>query len=476
MTEQEEHKRPENFRNKVSTIGDKGKRLWIFPRRPQGRYTQVRSILSWFQLTFLLAGPFIKINGNPLLMLNIIERKFVIGGQVFWPQDFYLFALLLVAFFISIILFTAVWGRIWCGWLCPQTIFMEMLFRKIEYSIEGDFRQQKKLAEMPWNKEKIIKKSLKTILFFIHSWIIANVFLAYIIGSDALLELISDDPRKHIGGLTAMLFFTLAFFWLYMWFREQFCTFLCPYARLQSVMLDNNSIAVAYDEARGEPRMRGKARKRATANQSPLIGDCVDCGICQQVCPTGIDIRNGFPQLECINCTACIDACNTVMGSVKKPQGLIRYASKNMLETKSGFKVTPRIIAYSLLLTAVLSFSGLLLLLRSDIDINLLRARGFTYQLREHGKITNLYSVVITNKTSHTRDIQIDCPQGEIIKVNSQSNVAAGQAAEWKFFVAINPETLNGRRHNIFINFIIDQQGTHTEEISFLAPGKGIQK
>ncbi|MCM8524979.1 MAG: cytochrome c oxidase accessory protein CcoG [Lentisphaeraceae bacterium] len=468
MTQQEDYKKPENFRDKVSTIGDKGKRLWIFPRKPKGRYTQARSILSWFQLIFLLSGPFIKINGNPLLMLNIIERKFVIFGQVFWPQDFYLFALLLVAFFISIILFTAIWGRVWCGWLCPQTIFMEMLFRKIEYTIEGDFRQQKRLAEMPWNKEKIIKKGTKAFLFFAHSWVIGNVLLGYIIGGDALLELITDDPANHIAGLTVMALFTLAFFWLYMWFREQFCTFLCPYARLQSVMLDNNSIAVAYDDQRGEPRMRGKERK-----ESPNAGDCVDCGICQQVCPTGIDIRNGFPQLECINCTACIDACDTVMTSVNKPRGLIRYASKNMIDNRTKFKITPRIIIYSTLLTALLTFCGMLLLLRSDVSINLMRERGFTYQIRPDGKVSNFYNALITNKSSENQSIKITSSLGEIIKVNQDEEIKAGEKTEWKFFIVADPDKVQEGRNMISINFYKNSNIVRTEEISFLAPGKG---
>lgn len=471
MTQQEEHRKPENFRDKVSTIGDKGKRLWIFPKKPKGRYTTTRTILSYFQLVFLLAGPFIKINGNPLLMLNIIERKFVIFGQVFWPQDFYLFALLLVAFFISIILFTSIWGRVWCGWLCPQTVFMEMLFRKIEYTIEGDFRQQKKLAEMPWNKEKVIKKSLKTFLFFVHSWVIGNVFLGYIIGGDALLELITDDPKNHVAGLTVMAIFTLAFFWLYMWFREQFCTFLCPYARLQSVMLDNNSIAVAYDETRGEPRMRGQARKKA-----PSAGDCVDCGLCQQVCPTGIDIRNGFPQLECINCTACIDACDAVMDSTKKPRGLIRYASKNMIDNRTKFRITPRVMIYSTLLTALLSFCAMLLLLRSDVDVNLLRARGFTYQVRPDGQVSNLYNAVITNKSSEPAYIDILTSIGKVVKVDPKNQIAPGKQVEWKFFIFVPPEKLREGRNNIKIKFVQDKQIFQTDEISFLAPGKGNKK
>ena len=457
-------KENEDFRDNVSTIGERGKRVWLFPRQPKGDLYKYRKALSWFQMIFLLSAPFIKIDGKPLIMLNVIERKFVILGKTFWTQDMYIFALLLVAFFLTIILFTAIFGRIWCGWLCPQTVFMEMLFRRIEYTIEGNWQAQKKLAEETMNPKKFMKKSLKYFLFFVHAWVIGNVFLAYIIGGDALIELVTDSPSKHVAGFTAMIIFTLAFFWLYSYFREQFCTFLCPYARLQSVMLDNNSIAVAYDEKRGEPRARGKQRQ--SMNNA---GDCVDCGICQQVCPTGIDIRNGFPQLECINCTACIDACNNVMDRQGKPRGLISYSSKNRLETGEKFKWTPRIIVYTSALVALLSFSFLLIFLRSDVHIKILRTPGQTYQIQPNQRISNLYNGNFINKTDKEIELKIKCLQqdSKITFVGPPPTLTPGEETKLTFFTEI-PDSQKVRK--VSLEFYMNGELTETKQISFVTP------
>ena len=457
----------EEFRDKVSTIGDKGKRIWLFPRKPKGTLYKYRSVLSWFQLAFLFMAPFIKINGQPLIMLNIVERKFVLLGKAFWTQDFYIFALLLICFFLGIILFTAIFGRIWCGWLCPQTVFMEMLFRKIEYLIEGDWIHQKRLAKLPLKGKKLAGKILKYIIFFILSWIIGNVFLAYIIGGDALYELITDPPSKHIPGLTAMVFFTLAFFWLYSYFREQFCTFLCPYARLQSVMLDDNSIVVAYDHERGENRAKVKDRDRI---EKP--GDCVDCGICQQVCPTGIDIRNGFPQLECINCTACIDGCNTVMKRQGKEPGLIRYSSRNILENKDRFKITPRIISYSIALAGLITFCLFLIFMRPDVHIKILRTPGQTYQLRDNGRVSNLYNATFINKTANEIKMDIKCPEKDasIMFIGQTPTLAPQQETRITFFAEL---PIQSQKHKILLTFYINNELVDEKQLSFISPAKG---
>ena len=457
----------EEFRNKVSTIGEKGKRIWLYPRKPKGKLYNLRSFLSWFQLAFLLLAPFIKINGQPLIMLNIIERKFVIFGKVFWTQDFFIFALLLICFFIGIILFTAVFGRIWCGWLCPQTVFMEMLFRKVEYLIEGDWIHQKRLAKLPLKGQKLFKKVLKYTIFFALSWVIGNVFLAYIIGGDALIELITDDPSKHIAGLTAMVFFTLAFFWLYTYFREQFCTFLCPYARLQSVMLDNNSIVVAYDQKRGENRAKAKDRKNMKD-----AGDCVDCGICQQVCPTGIDIRNGFPQLECINCTACIDGCNEVMKRQGKEPGLIRYASRNILENNSKFKITPRIMIYTSILLALITFCMFLIFMRPDVHIKILRTPGQTFQLRENNRVSNLYNGNFINKTVDELKLEVKCSNKDasILFIGEDPVLAPQVETKTTFFVEVPKDSAPGK---VKLQFYINNELVDEKELSFIAPKKG---
>ena len=330
----------EDFRDHISTISEDGDRAWIYPKKPKGKHYNKRTIVSIVLLALLFGGPFMKIAGHPLMLFNVLQRKFIVFGVPFWPQDFFLFVLAMLTFFVFIILFTAIFGRVWCGWACPQTIFMELVFRKIEYAIEGDSTQQKVLNKAPWTTDKIKKKFFKHGIFFILAFLIANTFLAYIIGIDDLKLLVTEGPASHMGGFIALVVFTGAFYGVYARFREQACLVVCPYGRLQGVLLDRNSVVIAYDYVRGEPR--GKMHK----NEERKFGDCIDCHACVHVCPTGIDIRNGT-QLECVNCTACIDACDDVMDKVGLNKGLIRYASENSIAQKEKFKITTRVIGYS---------------------------------------------------------------------------------------------------------------------------------
>jgi len=326
----------EAFRDRIATVDEKGKRIWIFPKKPAGSFYNKRKLVSYLMLGFLLAGPHIRIKGEPLLMLNLIERKFVIFGQVFWPQDMYLLAVLLILAVVFVILFTIIYGRIFCGWVCPQTIFMEMVFRRIEYFIEGDAPAQRLLDKAPWTAQKILKKTTKHVLFWFLSFLIAHTFLAYIIGSDALWHIQTDPLGKHLGGFIAIVIFTYAFYGVFAFLREQVCTTICPYGRLQGVLLDQNSMVVAYDHVRGENRAKIKKDEDRAAAQK---GDCIDCLHCVQVCPTGIDIRNGT-QLECTNCTACIDACDHMMDAVGLEKGLVRFVSEEGIKTRKPFQWT----------------------------------------------------------------------------------------------------------------------------------------
>lgn len=298
----------EEFRDSIATVDEKGKRIWIYPKKPTGQYHNWRIGVTVFLLSILFAGPFIKINGQPFLLLNVFERKFVILGQAFWPQDFFLLAVVLITFFVFVILFTVVFGRVWCGWMCPQTLFMEMVFRKIEYWIEGDSAAQRRLTKEPWNLKKISKKTLKHVIFFVISLLIAHTVMAYLIGVEETIEIVSKPPSENLAGFMGLVGFTGIFYFIYAKFREQACIAVCPYGRLQGVLLSKESIVVAYDWIRGEPR--GFLKKNAEVRTN--TGDCIDCKLCVHVCPTGIDIRNGT-QLECVNCTACIDACDDVM-------------------------------------------------------------------------------------------------------------------------------------------------------------------
>lgn len=264
-----ENTKQESFRDSVATITSEGKRNFIFPKKPKGRLTRLRTVFSIFYLVVFFTLPFLKYNGQPLFLFNIVERKFIIFGMIFWPQDFFLFGLAMITFIVFIILFTAIFGRVFCGWACPQTVFMEMVFRKIEYWIEGDYTRQRNLKAMPWNAEKIRKRLIKFVAFYSISFLIANFFLAYIVGMDHLQQYITH-PLQNLGTLVALLGFTTIFFFVYWWFREQVCIVVCPYGRLQGVLLDKNSIVVAYDHKRGEPRGKVKSKKQKSVNPTTV--------------------------------------------------------------------------------------------------------------------------------------------------------------------------------------------------------------
>ena len=326
-------------------------------------------------LIFLFAAPFIKINGNQFLMFNILERRFNIFGFPFWPQDFYLFVISMIIGVVFVTLFTVAFGRIFCGWICPQTIFMEMVFRRIEYWIDGDRGKQIKLKKQPWNAEKIRKRLLKWFIFLVISFAIANVFLAYLIGGDKVLQYIVEGPSSHLGTLFPLLIFTAVFYFVFAWFREQVCIIACPYGRLQGVLLDNKSIVVAYDHKRGEAENGRKKWRNNEDRQALGYGDCIDCFQCVHVCPTGIDIRNGT-QLECVNCTACIDECDDIMEKVDLEKGLIRYASEAEIEKKEPFKLTARMKGYIAVLIILIGVLTGMLFLRNDVEATVLRLPG----------------------------------------------------------------------------------------------------
>tara|TARA_Y100000782_G_C10184966_1_gene265925 strand:+ start:3342 stop:4751 length:1410 start_codon:yes stop_codon:yes gene_type:complete len=457
------------FRDRIATINDEGKRNWIYPKKPSGKFYKWRSYVSYFLLTILFLGPWIRIDGEPLLMINVLERKFVIFGQIFWPQDFYLFAIGMITSIVFIILFTVIYGRIFCGWICPQTIFMEMVFRKIEYWIEGDWQKQRKLNAQKWDAEKIRKKVSKNAIFFLISFLIANTFLLYIIGRDEWLELVTDSPVDHVGGLTAMIIFTTVFFGVFARFREQVCTVVCPYGRLQGVLLDTKSIIVAYDFQRGENRGRFSRREDRKEAQK---GDCIDCHACVDVCPTGIDIRNGT-QLECINCTACMDACDAIMDKVGFEKGLIRYASEEQIKNKQKkITFTPRMIAYSSLLGILVSVLFVLLALRTDLEATMLRTPGTLYEEYEPGAYRNFYNYKIINKTNDPLPVrfEIDGP-GRIELVGVQDReVPKGGSVEGAAFIYLKEGELAGQKTEIKVNVISDDKVIETVKTTFVGP------
>lgn len=459
----------ESFRDSLSTVDKQGKRIWIFPKRPFGRFTNYRSYLSYVLLVFLFAGPWIRIDGEPLLLINILERKFVLLGRVFWPQDFYLFGLAMITGVVFIILFTVVYGRIFCGWICPQTIFMEHVFRKIEYWIEGDWKHQKRLADSPWTPEKIRKRLLKHTIFFLIAFAISNTFLAYIIGSEQLLAIQFANPLNHLAGLGAMLAFTVAFYFVFARLREQVCTNICPYGRLQGVMLDKSSIVVAYDYVRGENRGKWRNKEDRSAAQK---GDCIDCHQCVDVCPTGIDIRNGT-QLECINCTACIDACDHIMDSVNLKRGLIRYASDNGIKSRDmRFKWTVRNIAYTAVLAVLLGVMSILLISRTDVSTTILRTPGLIYQKQEDGRISNLYNFKVINKTNREMDFEFRLlnAEGEVRIVGSNQQIEKQGLAEGTMFIIFEKSELDNSKKPVKIGVFSDGKQIATAKTTFVSP------
>ncbi|MBC7745437.1 MAG: cytochrome c oxidase accessory protein CcoG [Flavobacterium sp.] len=444
---------------------EKKGRQWIYPKLIKGKLYLYRNIFGWALLALLFAGPFIRMNDEQLILFNILERKFVFFGIIFWPQDFYLFVLAMLIFLVFIVLFTSVFGRIWCGWACPQTIFMELVFRKIEYWIEGDSNKQKKLDASRVSLEKVFKKGLKHLIFLAISFLIANTFLAYVISTEELLRIISEPLNQHLTGFIAIVLFTLAFYGVFAYLREIVCTVICPYGRLQGVLLDNQSMIVGYDYQRGEPR--GKIKKE----EINLHGDCVDCNLCVDVCPTGIDIRKGT-QLECINCTACIDACDMVMEKTHRPLRLIGFKSEEEINTGKQFKFGKKLYAYTAVLVVMITVLSVLLIKRTDVETTLLRAAGTLYQLREDGTVSNLYNAEFINKTNHTIKLDIR-PADPLVKIQYIQKVALlekGGSTKLTFFISRPQKGIVKYKSEIKLNVLSGAVILEKLETTFIAP------
>jgi cytochrome c oxidase accessory protein FixG len=454
-----------SFRDKVATVDKAGKRIWVFPGKPKGKLYNARTWVSLIYLIIFFALPFIKVKGHPFFLINIIERKFILFGQIFWPQDFFIFGIGMVLFIVFVALFTVVFGRVFCGWACPQTIFMEMVFRKIEYAIEGDAASQKMLAKAPWSTHKVCKKMLKWTVFWLMSFLIANTFLAYIIGVDELFQIITEPIGRHIGGFSAIVIFTTVFFFVYSWLREQVCTVICPYGRMQGVLLDRNSTIVAYDYVRGEQREKFKK------NENRTVGDCIDCAQCVKVCPTGIDIRNGT-QLECINCTACIDACNRMMTAVGFETGLIRFASENNIAENKSYRFTNRMKAYSGVMLALIGVLVYLLATRTDVGISILRTPGQLYQ-QANGQLSNLYNYKLLNKTYKSKILELKPEnfKGTITLVGETNlNVPKEGYLSGSMFIYLEATTVVHRKTKLRIGVYEGNKKIKTITTTFLGP------
>jgi cytochrome c oxidase accessory protein FixG len=455
------------FRDRVSNVNEKGLRKWVYATKPGGKFYKYRTWVSVFYLAVFFILPLITYNGMPFFMLNVPEGKFIVFGNIFWPQDFFIFAVSMITFIVFVALFTVIYGRLFCGWVCPQTVFMEMVFRKIEWWIEGSGTQQKKNSQATLTTEQRIRKLIKHVVFIAISFLIANTFLAYVLGLDGLLKIIEEPIAEHTVLLTGLLFFTFLFYSVFAFVRDIICTTVCPYGRLQSVLFDKDTMQIAYDYKRGEPR--GKLSKQADA---AITGDCIDCHKCVQVCPTGIDIRDGV-QIECVGCTACIDVCNEVMFKINKPKGLIRYASENEIAKGNQFHFNGRMKAYSVLLVILLIVTTVLVFTRRSVDTHITRVRGQLYQ--EVGKDTlgNLFNAIVLNKTNKPFDVtmKLENIPGTVSLVSVKDAQMKPEAVnEITFFIRVNRQYIHERSTDIKVGIYKDGQKIQTVKTVFLGP------
>src|SRR6266542_68510 len=502
----------DSFRNALASVRPDGRRQWIFARQPSGPLYRARTAVSVFLLVFLFLAPFVTVHGQPLMLLNVIERKFVLLGAVFRPQDFYVVVVLALAVLVTLVLSTAVVGRVWCGWLCPQTIFLEMLFRRIEFLIEGTAEQQVRFARGPWTRERLARAAIKHAVFFALSFVIANVFLAWIIGAPQLISIVTDTPANHLTGLVAITFFSFVFYAVFARFREQACIIACPYGRVLSSLVDERTVTVTYDSVRGEPRVRlvaGQANRRgltASAPTSPTIrrglagalraqagtatasppklqrrrktpghhesGDCIDCFRCVTVCPTGIDIRNGI-QMECVGCTACIDACNDVMRRIGRPRGLIRHTSAHALEHGSAGRFGGRVAAYAAVWIVLVAAGVFLLATRPDLDVVILRQPGTLYATLAGGDVANFYTVEALNRSSDPAAFTIDviAPQGATVTtLGPAPQVPAYGVLDARLLLRVPERSVTGP--STVVRFAIRSNGRIVQQIdsAFLGP------
>ena len=457
--ENPEDYREATYRDRPTTFSKEGKRLWVFPKMPKGKLYNIRRVIAWSLLAFFYLAPFLKFRGEPLVFLNFLERKFVLFGNTFYPQDFYLLVLAVIALVVFIVLFTVIYGRIFCGWVCPQTVFLEFLYRPIEYLIDGDSSEQQKLANQEMDATKIFKRLLKHGIYLTISFFTILTFMAYVIGTGEVGKMLKGWPLEGFGILMGVLAFTGAHYFVFAWFREQVCTMVCPYGRLQGVMLDVNTILVAYDYKRGEPRGRGEK------------GDCINCRKCVAVCPTGIDIRNGT-QLECINCTACIDACNSVMSVLNKPSGLIRFASEKSISEGKKVKFNARVIAYSAVLFSLLVLITYLFTVRGSFETHIIRAQGTMFQEYGPDSYSNLYNLELVNKTNSEVKVELKLlsPEGEIRMMGDSLKAGKGEVAQRNLLIVLKKSDVKSSNNHLEIGVYEAGKLINTISSTFVGP------
>jgi len=436
----------------LTTLKKDGHRRWMHPTVSPGGWLNLRRVVGYGLIAVFLGLPIVPIGGKPAVLLDLLHREFTFFGLTLYATDTLLLMVFMLTALVSIILITAVLGRAWCGWGCPQTVYMELVYRPIEQLLEGPAARRIKRDAADTSFEGFMRKLGKWAIFLVISLVLAHTFVAYFVGWESLLHWMTVAPEEHWGYFVLMAAVTGMIMVDFVWFREQMCTLACPYARIQSVLLDRDSLIVSYDPGRGEPRGRHTRNKgKAPVAEAKLaLGDCVDCALCVKTCPTGIDIRDGL-QMECINCTQCIDACDAVMTKVGKPKGLIRYSSLNVIEKQTPHVVRPRVIIYALLLVAGISVFTWLIAGRETIDAEIVRPNnGAPFMKLPDGMVANRVRFRVQNRSAETAVFHIDAtePTGTEIKYigNGDLTLEAGQMRHVDAWIVARPEAFtNGK-------------------------------
>ncbi len=422
----------------LPTLNADGTRNRIRPRLYDGRLLRARRLVAWGLMALFIGLPLLRVQGRPAMLLDVVHRQFVFFGRTYLATDGVLLMLLMLSIFVGIVLVTALVGRAWCGWGCPQTVYMEFLFRPIERLFEGSREQQLGIDKQGGSG----RRALKNVVYLALSFVLANVFLSYFVGTDALRRWVLEAPRQHVGGFTVVMVTTGLVFFDFAYFREQMCTVICPYARIQSVLLDPKSLLVGYDARRGEPRSKGKAK-------TPGHGDCIDCQACVVSCPTGIDIRQGL-QLECIACGQCADACDSIMERIKKPVGLIRYSSQRSLETgEPTSKLRPRVAIYAAVLAGIVATLLLVGRARPSAEVTILRGLGAPFSV-SGDDVVNQLRLKVSNRANISRNFGvtvIGMPEARLVAAELPLRVAPSEQGSASFFVLVPRTALHGSRH-----------------------------
>jgi cytochrome c oxidase accessory protein FixG len=450
----------QDFRDRPDNLDAAGQRKWIKAKQPKGKWYRRRNFVGYTLLSFLVVAPLVKINGHPFMLLDILNRQFFLFGQRMFAEDTYILALVMAVTVVSVVLVTVVFGRIWCGWACPQTLFLELVYRRIEFLFDGNGRKGKKRPE-PANVSQI-GLYLKHTIFVLISIFFTNVFLMWFIGPGQLLKIITEPIGAHLTGFLFMMALSAFYYWIYAHFREQVCTLFCPYGRMQGVLLDNNSLAVIYDYKRGEPR-------------NPKVhegGDCINCRQCVAVCPTGIDIRNGS-QLECIHCAACIDECNLVMKKINKPYNLIRYDTFQGVENGKRSLLNARFIAYTIVLVVLMTLLAFTAGKRTTLDVTMWRAQGTLFQQLDPETYSNIYQLMFLNKGNETLELTLrlfDCPTGEIAIADGKVILPPNGKLKEALIVRMKKSALTGKETGLKIGLFVGDQLKETVTTNFLGP------